>query len=129
MHFGEKGTHVPYMSNDIRKQEYGCASREEASVSLIVFGVRIMCGSREWGGGGGEEWVRTPPPLKNHKNIGFLSNTDPDPLKNHKATKPEFNVGSLSACQRNAILMAFAGGPVMARIAWYLDPPAPSSLN
>ena len=25
-------------------------------------------------------------PLENHKNIGFLSNTDPDPLKNHKAT-------------------------------------------
>ena len=23
--------------------------------------------------------------LKNHKNIGFLSNTGPDPLKNHKA--------------------------------------------
>ena len=22
-----------------------------------------------------------PPPLKNHKNIGFLSNTGPDPLK------------------------------------------------
>ena len=28
------------------------------------------------------------PTLKNHKNIGFLSNTGPDPLKNHKATKP-----------------------------------------
>ena len=28
--------------------------------------------------------------LKNHKNIGFLSNTGPDPLKNHKATKPAF---------------------------------------
>ena len=27
--------------------------------------------------------VRTPPPLKNHKNIGFSSNTDPDPLKNY----------------------------------------------
>ena len=27
-----------------------------------------------------------PPPLKNHKTVGFLSNTGPDPLKNHKAT-------------------------------------------
>ena len=45
----------------------------------------------------------TPPPLKNHKNIGFLSNTGPDPLKNHKTTKPAFNVGSSSARQRNAI--------------------------
>ena len=33
------------------------------------------------------------PTLKNHKNIGFLSNTGPDPLKNHKAAKPAFNVG------------------------------------
>ena len=31
--------------------------------------------------------------LKNHKNIGFLSNTSPEPMKNHKATKPAFNVG------------------------------------
>ena len=38
-------------------------------------------------GGGG------PDPLKNHKNIEFLSNTGPDPLKNHKDTKPALNVG------------------------------------
>ena len=35
-----------------------------------------MCGSR------GEQGVRTPPPpLGNHKNIGFLNNTDPGSLK------------------------------------------------
>ena len=51
-------------------------------------------------GGGGA--VGTDP-LKNHKNIGFLSKTGPDSLKNHKATKPEFNVGSSSARQLNAI--------------------------
>ena len=38
-----------------------------------------------------------PPPLKNHKIIGFLSNTCPDLLKNHKATKPAFNVGPSTA--------------------------------
>ena len=39
--------------------------------------------------------VRTPPPppLKNKKKLGFLSNPGKDPLKNHKATKPAFNVG------------------------------------
>ena len=51
---------------------------------------------RGWGQGSGH-------PLKNHKNIGFLSNTSPDPLKNCKATKPAFNVGPSSALQRNAI--------------------------
>ena len=52
------------------------------------------------GGGGGRG---SGPPLKNHKNIGFLSNTGPDPLKNHKAAKPAFNVGQSSTRQRNAI--------------------------
>ena len=64
----------------------------------------FMGGSRgEGGGAGGPD----PPLLKNHKNVGFLSNTGPDPLKNHKATKPEFNVGRSSARQGNVIEMAF----------------------
>ena len=63
----------------------------------------------------GDRGSGPPPPLKNHKNLGFLGNTGPDLLKNHKATKPAFNVGPLSARQRNAIYMAFRwradGGP------------------
>ena len=35
-----------------------------------------MGGSR-----GGQAPTHPPPPLKNHKNIGFHSNTGPDPLK------------------------------------------------
>ena len=62
---------------------------------------RVRCESRGGGGAGG------PHPLKNHKNIGFFSNTGPDPLKNHKATKPVFNVWPPSDGQRNAISMAF----------------------
>ena len=42
-------------------------------------------------------------PHKNHKNIGFLSNTGKDPLKSHKATKPAFNVGPSLALQQNPI--------------------------
>ena len=57
------------------------------------------------GGGGGGQGVRTH--LKNHKAIGFLTNTSPDPLKNHIATKPAANVGPSSTRHRNAILMAF----------------------
>ena len=53
------------------------------------------------GGGGGGQGLQTP--LKNRKNIVFLSNTGPDHLKNHKATKPALNVGLSSACQRSAI--------------------------
>ena len=57
--------------------------------------------------GGSRGGDRGPdPPLKNHKNIGFLSNIGPDSLKNHKATKPAFNFGPLSARQRNAIYKA-----------------------
>ena len=53
-------------------------------------------------GGGGTEGL-DPPPLKNHKNIGFLSNTGSDRLKNHEATKPVFNVGPSLAHQGNTI--------------------------
>ena len=45
--------------------------------------------------------------MKNHKNIGFLSNTGSTPPKNHKATKPAFNVAPSSDRQRNAIKMTF----------------------
>ena len=60
-----------------------------------------MLGLHDMRGSRGGQGVRTP--LKNHKNIGFLSNTGSDPLKNHKATKPAFNVGPSSVRQRNAI--------------------------
>ena len=56
-------------------------------------------GSR-WGTGGPDH---PPPPLKYHKNKGFLSNTGPDYLKYHKATKPAFNVEPSSVRQENAI--------------------------
>ena len=49
----------------------------------------------------GGQTVQTP--LKNHKNVGFLSITGLDPLKNHKATKPAFNLRPLLARQRNTI--------------------------
>ena len=49
--------------------------------------------------GTGVQIPTPPPPLKNHKKIGFLSNSGPDPLKNHKATEPAFNVRPSSARQ------------------------------
>ena len=55
----------------------------------------------QMGGSRGEQGVKIP--LKNHKNIGFLSIIGLDPLKNHKATKPAFKFGPLSARQRIAI--------------------------
>ena len=80
------------------------ALKDQGSYKVILLGIYVdtkliifMRGSREW------MKVRTPPPPENQKNIGFFSNTGPDPLKNHKATKPAFNVGPLSARQRNAI--------------------------
>ena len=45
----------------------------------------------------GAEGPDTPPPLKNPKNIGFLSNTGLDLLKNHKATKPQVSYRFLTA--------------------------------
>ena len=46
-----------------------------------------------------------------------------------KATKREFNVGPSSARQRTPFQWRFAGGPIMARLWWYLDPPSHHQLN
>ena len=83
-----------------------------------------MRGSR--GGTGGGD---TPPPLKNHKNIGFLSNTGPDPLGNYKATMPAFNIGPSKVRQRNVIKMAFRWWADDGRFKWYVDRLSPHQLK
>ena len=65
-----------------------------------------------WGGGGGG--------VNQNSVIGpFLSNTGPDPLENNKNTMHD-------SIQCWAIISPFkwrfAGGPMMARVKWYLDP-------
>ena len=77
--------------HDINREEHFKWTSGELAFS------KFMCGPR------GGQGVWTPPPLKNRKNIGFLSNFGPDPLKNRGATKPAFNVGPPSARQQNAI--------------------------
>ena len=58
------------------------------------------------------------PTPENHKNIGFLCHPGPDRLKNNNATKPAFNVGPLSARQRNATKWPIYSG------LWILYPPS-----
>ena len=73
-----------------------------------------MSGPREGGGQG----VQTPPPPKNHKDIGFLSNTNPDHLESqsYHANIQRWDVFGPPAKR------CFAGGPMMAHLYWYLDP-------
>ena len=59
---------------------------------------------RDGGGGSGS-------PLKNHKNIGFLSKTGPEPLEIYKAAKPAFNV-KLAKRHLNDILLGAVDGPL-----------------
>ena len=59
--------------------------------------IRLHHARIQTGGTGGLD----SPPLKNHKNIAFLSKTGTDPLKNYKTFKPASNVGpSLAFCWR-----------------------------
>ena len=73
--------------------------------------INPMRGSRLGTGG--------PDPLKNHKNIGFLSNTGPYPVENHKAIKLAINVGLSSARQRDN------DGPLIV----VFDPTSPHQLK
>ena len=82
-----------------------------------------MCGSRGGDRGSG-------PPLKNHKNIGFLSNTGLDPLKITNLPSQQSMLGHHRHASETPFKWRFAGGPMMARfIYWYLDPLCPHQLK
>ena len=88
-----------------------------------------MCGSRE----GGQGVQTPPPPLENYKNppgkitknIGFLSNTGPDPLRITKLPIQHLMVGHHRPVSETPLKWRLAGGPLMARLKWYLDPSSP----
>ena len=62
------------------------------------------------GGSRGGQGVRTPPPpLKNHKNIGFLSNMGLDPQKwqSYQASiQCRVTIGTLAKCHLNGVSLA-----------------------
>ena len=75
-----------------------------------------------------------PPPLENHKALGFLGNKSPDLLEYHRATKPVFNalmLGLLRSASETPFKWRFAGWLKMARFYRYLDPlfPLPSTAR
>ena len=55
-------------------------------------------------------------PLKNHKNIGFLSNTGPDPLKITKLLSQHSMLGHHRPASETPFKWRFAGGSLMARL-------------
>ena len=81
---------------------------------MIVFRAALpggaMCGSR--GGTGSPD----PPSLKNHKNIGSLSNTGPDPLKITKLPSQHSRLGHHRHASETQSKWRFAGGPMMAHL-------------
>ena len=64
-------------------------------------------------------------PMKNHKNIGFLSNIGPDPLKIRKLPSQHSMSGHYQSSSEMPFKWHFAGGPMMVRKYWHLDPPFP----
>ena len=78
-----------------------------------------MCRSRGGGGGGGDRG--SEPPLKNHKNKGFLSNTGPDPLKITKQPSQQSMWGHHWPASETPFKWRFASGRNMARFYCYLD--------
>ena len=90
---------------------------------ISVFSVSLT--EPEGGGGGAGGPDRTPPPLKNHKYIGFLSNTGPDPLNNHSYPASIQFLAIIGTLEKRH----FAGGPMMALLLWFLEPPSPHQLK
>ena len=61
-----------------------------------------------------ERGIQTPP-LKNHKNIGFLSNIRPDPRKITKLPSKHSMLGHHRHASEAPFKWRFAGGPLTAR--------------
>ena len=93
-------------------------NNESTAIESSAAEVTETCADREEGRGQGI-WTPPPPPLKNHKNIGFFSKTGSDPLKNHKATKPAFNVGPSLARHLNGVSLVGRWFPAFSAI-WIL---------
>ena len=102
----KKNTHLSLYLSIYRKYAK-CRTKADANDKMgfqyISISVDIRSGPMRGSRGGDRGSGPPPPPPENHKNIEFLSYTGPDRLKFSKTTKPAFNVGSSSACQRNAI--------------------------
>ena len=105
----------------IQKYWYG-PPLEIHKTTQPAFGVGPSAARRRMGGSRGE--TGGPDPLKNHKNIGFHSNTGPYPLKKYKATIQSQHsiMGHHRHVSDTPFKLRFAGGPMLARILWYLDP-------
>ena len=71
----------------------------------------LSCADPEGGTGGPDP----PPPRKITKNIGFLSNTDPEPLKITKLPSQHSRLGQHRPASETPLKWRFAGGPLMAR--------------
>ena len=67
---------------------------------------------KSWGDPEGGQGVQTP--LKNHKNIGFPSNNDPDPLNITKLPSQHSMVGHYRRARETPLQWCFAYGPMMA---------------
>ena len=63
------------------------------------------------GGAGGPD-----PSLKNHKNIGYLSNTGPDTLTITKLSSQNSMLGHHRHASEMPFKWCFTGGPMMARL-------------
>ena len=73
-----------------------------ADCTTIFTFILVTHGRIQRGGHG----VRNPPPLKNHKNIGFLSNTGPVPLKNQASIQCWSIISPPAKHHLNGILLA-----------------------
>ena len=91
------------------------------SLALYV----IACADPEGGGGGGRG---SGSPLKNHKNIGFSSNTGPDPLKN-RSYQASIECWAIIDTPAECHLMAFRWRADDGLLIVVLGPSLPSSTK
>ena len=83
-------------------------------------GLQILQELNAWAYPEGGKRVKAP--LKNHKNIGFPSNIDPDSLKITKLPSQHSMVGHYWYTSKTPFQWCYAGKLMMAHFKWHFDP-------
>ena len=101
--------------DSLEKNKQTCFGNAASSQSMRTLHARIQRGGRGSG---------PPPPLKNQKNIGFISNTGPDPLNVTKLASQHSILGHHRSADDGPLLVLFGSsfpviknGPPLAKLS------------
>ena len=110
--FARKDISLPMRKPNAKQNRYHYVTYVPPGYGKVLLALILGCHGRIQRG----DRVSGPPPLTNHKKLGFLSNTGPDLLTNHKLPSQHSVLRRFRLTSETPFKWRFAGGPMMARL-------------